>query len=130
MVQATPETEWVGERLQNFVWLLFLQKHSLSELLRLVSLVFHYSLTGVHVSDERLKKKQTYSFLYIYIHMYACICIYVHIFKLHIRELILSQNHRITWIGRDLEDHLGSIPLLWTGLPTILDCPETHQVWP
>lgn len=75
MVQATPETEWVGERLQNFVWLLFLQKHSLSELLRLVSLVFHYSLTGVHVSDERLKKKQTYSFLYIYI--YICMHVYV-----------------------------------------------------
>lgn len=77
MAQATPETEWVGERLQNFVWLLFLQKHSLSKLLRLVSLVFHYSLTGVHVSDERLKKKKTNIFLFVHIYTYVCMYMYL-----------------------------------------------------
>jgi len=28
-------------------------------------------------------------------------------------------NLRMTWVGRDLKDHLVSMPLLWAGLPNI-----------
>lgn len=76
MAQATPETDWVEERLQNFMWLLFLQKHSLNRLLHLVSLVFHHSLTGLHVSNDLFfKKKHTPFCTYIYTCMHAYVFI-------------------------------------------------------
>lgn len=77
MVQATPETEWVEERLQNYVWLLFLQKHSLKKLLHLVSLVSHNSLTGIHVSDE-LFFFFFNIFLFVHIYTYVCMYMYLH----------------------------------------------------
>ena len=40
-----------------------------------------------------------------------------------------SQNHRMAWVEKNLKDHLVSISLLWTGLPTIrTGCPKQHGI--
>lgn len=36
----------------------------------------------------------------------------------------------MTWVGRDLRDHLIPTPLLWAGLPTSRwDCTGSHPAW-
>jgi len=46
-------------------------------------------------------------------------------------RIIESQNHRMGWFGRDLEDHLDSTPLPRAELPlTTSGCPRPHVAWP
>ena len=40
-------------------------------------------------------------------------------------------NHRMVWVGRDLEDHLFPTPLPWAGTSsTSPGCSELHPTWP
>lgn len=39
-----------------------------------------------------------------------------------------SQNHRIAWTGRELTDHLISVPLPWAGTP-LTGSAELHPAW-
>jgi len=38
-----------------------------------------------------------------------------------------QKNHRVAWVEKDHNDHLGSTPLLCAGSPTTRPgCPEPH----
>jgi len=42
-----------------------------------------------------------------------------------------SSNHRMVWVGRDLNDHLVPTPLPWAGTSsTRPGCLELHPTWP
>ena len=48
---------------------------------------------------------------------------------------IISWDHRMTWVGRDLKDHKVPTPLPKVGLQTARsstrsDCPGPHPIWP
>ena len=39
-----------------------------------------------------------------------------------LRQISYTQNHRIVWVWRDLEDHTVSTPLQWSGMPPTGSC--------
>lgn len=51
--------------------------------------------------------------------------------QIYVSKFIFLQNHRIAWVGGDLQDHLVPNSLPWTGtLPTRPGSSGLYPIWP